>query len=76
MEYAAAVERAGGLPVLLPYRVDHGLIGQYVDLCDGFLFTGGDDLDPSLYGEPAFHPKASPLDAVRQNFEHGAAGRS
>src|SRR5436305_13925217 len=30
MTYAAAVEKAGGLPLLLPFAVDHTLIPQYV----------------------------------------------
>jgi putative glutamine amidotransferase len=69
MDYAAAVEQAGGLPVLLPYRVDHALVPQYVDLCDGILFTGGNDLDPALYGESQWHPKAERIDPARQSFE-------
>ena len=32
MNYAAAVERAGGLPVLIPHACDHSLIPRYVDL--------------------------------------------
>src|SRR5437879_13268155 len=46
MNYAAAVERAGGLPVLIPHGVDHALIPQYVDLLDGICFTGGDGMNP------------------------------
>jgi putative glutamine amidotransferase len=69
MNYAAAVERAGGLPLLLPFRVDQALIPQYVDLLDGILFTGGDDLDPTLWGESEYHPKAVRIDPYRQSFE-------
>jgi len=67
--YAEAVEKGGGTPILLPYRVDHALVPQYVDLCAGILFTGGNDLDPSLYGEPEWHPKAVKIDPARQAFE-------
>lgn len=66
--YAAAVEKAGGTPLLLPYKVDVALIPQYVDLIDGMLFSGGDDLDPSLWGE-SYHPKVNPIDPARQRFE-------
>jgi len=66
--YCTAVEKAGGLPLLLPYRTDLSLIGRYVDLIDGIVFSGGDDLDPALYGE-ARHPKAIPIDPARQTFE-------
>jgi putative glutamine amidotransferase len=68
IRYAQAIERAGGLPLLLPYKIDHGLIPRYVHLIDGILFSGGNDLDPSLYGQP-WHPKAQPIDPERQKFE-------
>jgi putative glutamine amidotransferase len=66
--YAQSVEAAGGLPILLPYKTDLSLIPQYVDLIDGFLFTGGNDLDPVTYGQ-SWHPKAEHVDPARQNFE-------
>src|SRR5439155_3780178 len=69
MTYAASVEKAGGLPLLLPYRVDHALIPQYVDLLDGILFSGGNDLCPTLYGQPEWHPNAVKIDPHRQDFE-------
>ena len=68
MAYSTAVEKAGGLPLLLPYRTDVSLIPQFVDLLDGVLFSGGNDLDPALYGE-TYHPKAAPIDPDRQRFE-------
>jgi len=66
--YAKAVELAGGLPLLLPYKTDVSLVGEYVDLVDGMLFSGGNDLDPALYGE-SWHPKAAHIDPDRQRFE-------
>src|SRR5438045_3853277 len=39
--YATAVEKGGGLPILLPYRADLSLVSQYADLIDGMLFSGG-----------------------------------
>ena len=68
VEYAKAVEKAGGIPVLLPYRTELGLIPRLLDRIDGVLLTGGYDLDPSLYGQQ-WHPKAQRLDPVRQAFE-------
>jgi putative glutamine amidotransferase len=68
MAYAKSVELAGGLPFLLPYRSDLSLIPEFVDALDGILFSGGNDLDPSLYGE-TYHPKAEPIDPDRQRFE-------
>ena len=68
MTYAAAVERAGGLPLLLPYAVDHALIPQYVDLCAGICFSGGNDMNPVRYGEE-WHPKVARMDERREKFE-------
>ncbi len=67
--YAEAIERAGGLPILLPFRVDCSHVAQYVDLCDGLLFSGGNDLDPSLYCNESWHPKAAKIEPARQRFE-------
>ena len=66
--YAKAVELAGGLPLLIPYQTDLSLIPQIVDQFDGILFSGGNDLDPALYGQQ-WHPKAQRIDPARQKFE-------
>ncbi len=68
MAYAKAVEKAGGLPVLFAYRTELELIPQLLDHVDGVLLTGGNDLDPSLYGEK-WHPQAQHIDPQRQIFE-------
>src|SRR5437016_497924 len=68
MTYAAAVEKAGGLPLLLPFAVDHALIPQYVDLLDGICFTGGNDMNPARFGEE-WHPKVARMDKRREEFE-------
>ena len=69
MTYAAAVERGGGLPLLLPFAVDPALIPQYVDELDGICFSGGNDMDPTLYGDECWHPKCIKMDPRRQTFE-------
>jgi len=66
--YAKAIELAGGLPLLFPYKTDISLIPQYVDLVDGMLFSGGNDLDPALYGQ-SWHEKAERIDPDRQRFD-------
>lgn len=67
-DYVASVEKAGGLPLAIPYGVIHELIPQLVAHLDGILFTGGNDLDPALYGQ-TWHPKAVKVDPARQAFE-------
>src|SRR3954471_19624235 len=66
--YSTAVEKAGGLPLMLPYRSDLSLIPQYVDLIDGMIFSGGNDLDPRRWDEE-YHPRTSPIDPLREKFE-------
>jgi putative glutamine amidotransferase len=68
VSYAKAIELAGGLPILLPYKSDLSLVSDYADRMDGVLFSGGPDLNPALYGD-ALHPRAEPIDPDRQNFE-------
>ncbi|HQY87176.1 MAG TPA: gamma-glutamyl-gamma-aminobutyrate hydrolase family protein, partial [Tepidisphaeraceae bacterium] len=65
--YTIAIEKAGGLPIMLPYRSD-ALIENYVDLCDGFVLSGGDDYDPTPWGESR-HPKAVAMDPAREKFD-------
>ncbi len=45
------LELASDLPITLSLTEDAGGISQLVSLCDGFLFTGGQDVSPELYGE-------------------------
>lgn len=49
--YAQGLEDAGAIPVILPLTSDEEALARYVQLFDGFLFPGGHDLDPALYGE-------------------------
>lgn len=53
--YLDAVRRFGGMPLILPTEGDLEELEALVDLCDGILLTGGDDLDPSLYGEEVWN---------------------
>lgn len=49
--YAAAVYRAGGLPVAIPAFVEEPYLDDYLDMVDGLLLIGGPDIPPSFYGE-------------------------
>ncbi len=46
-----AVQEAGGIAVVLPPTSDATAIERLLDTLDGFLFTGGRDIDPAHYGE-------------------------
>ena len=47
-EYVHAVEKAGGLPVLL---APGGEVTPHLDRIDGLMLSGGSDVDPAIYGE-------------------------
>lgn len=66
MTYVQAIQKAGGVPVLLPPSIES--IPQYARRFDAFVFTGGDDPRTEAFGEPT-HPKATPLHPLRQAFE-------
>lgn len=48
--YADAVQRAGGLPVVIPPTDDVELIRATVERCDGMVLLGGGDVSPANYG--------------------------
>lgn len=49
-DYADAVVKAGGIPLLLPPVADRNAVTRYVEICDGFILSGGGDINPILYG--------------------------
>lgn len=50
--YVHSVERAGGIPLLLPVVADAETRERYLAIIDGLLITGGDEgVNPQLYGE-------------------------
>ena len=65
--YATAVAAAGGVPILLPFGEGVDAAAQ-VDLCDGLILGGGNDPDPSVWGEE-WHPAAVPADPRREQQE-------
>ena len=67
-DYAAALEAAGGLPVLLPLTDERGTLSELARRLDGLLLSGGHDVDPELYGE-ALLPCCGPLSPAKDRME-------
>jgi putative glutamine amidotransferase len=68
-EYADAVQRAGGIALLLPpdpRAVEHP--EELLDLLDGLILAGGSDIDPGSYGE-ATHAETINTNPERDVFE-------
>ena len=51
--YVKAVMEAGGIPVLLPNSTDLSCVEEIAAGLDGFLLSGGGDVDPALFGQRA-----------------------
>jgi putative glutamine amidotransferase len=54
-DYHKSVAANGGLPIILPY-IDSKIAIELVKMCDGIILSGGEDVDPSFYGQdPHLH---------------------
>jgi putative glutamine amidotransferase len=76
--YPEAIERAGGIPVIVPLLRPEA-IGSLLDRVDGVCLPGGPDLQPSVYGEEP-HPQLGPteprVDAVELALVRAADRRN
>ena len=74
--YATAVQRAGGMALVL--APDDALAQgpeEVLDLLDGLVLAGGGDIDPASYGARP-HPETGDTCPARDRFELGVAGRA
>lgn len=55
VEYTRAVEKNGGIPIVIPFTEDFAVLRESLGICHGVLLPGGIDSDPALFGEPV-HP--------------------
>lgn len=67
MTYAQAIERGGGMPVVLPPSPPEVIPGLLARL-DGVCLSGGPDLDPEAYGARA-HAELGPTEPALDAFE-------
>lgn len=51
--YFDSLKAAGAIPVMLPLHLEEDEFEQIKDFFDGWLFTGGHDVNPKVYGEKA-----------------------
>ncbi|HUF93818.1 MAG TPA: gamma-glutamyl-gamma-aminobutyrate hydrolase family protein [Candidatus Limnocylindria bacterium] len=66
--YLRAVEGAGGIPVLLPPHLSEQARRALWERLDGVLLTGGGDIDPARFNEPA-HPAVAEVSTLRDALE-------
>lgn len=70
--YFDSITAAGGIPVIVPIIDDEDSVSDLLDRLDGFVLTGGADLDPRNDG---FHMHSSikPMEARRERFDRRLA---
>jgi len=63
-----AVTEVGGVPVLLPPIKSEEDVERFFDIVDGFIFTGGSDINPATYGQEK-HETTNILPERREEFD-------
>lgn len=66
--YWESVASAGGTPIILPPVNSPEVVNHYLEVCDGFILSGGDDIDPAFWGEDP-EPGLGEIDPLRDRFE-------
>lgn len=64
----SSVERANGLPMIIPLGLSENTLRELYARCDGVLFSGGGDIDPTHYSATT-HEKIDGVDAERDRVE-------
>jgi putative glutamine amidotransferase len=67
MKYLVAIDRAGGLPVVLP-PLDAADVPPLLERLDGLCLSGGPDMDPGTYGG-RYHPQLGPIEPELDQWE-------
>ena len=62
--YSQAVSKAGGVPVIIPTVSSAKEAEAVLAILDGIVFSGGEDLNPALYGEEVWNETVF-VDSVR-----------
>jgi putative glutamine amidotransferase len=68
VNYVRSTEGAGLVPVVVPPLRSAADVEAILDRCGGLILTGGDDVDPALYGEVA-HPTTGAPNVLRDQTE-------
>ncbi len=68
--YINAVQKSGGIPLIIPVSINEENIRRQIELLDGIIISGGVDVNPILYNEEptkemgCFHPDTDEFDLI------------
>jgi putative glutamine amidotransferase len=68
ISYLQAIEAAGGVPALIHHTNDPEVLATHYERCDGLIFAGGTDIDPSCYAAQP-HPRLETPDPRQDALE-------
>lgn len=68
LTYVDAVRKAGGIPLIIPVSGDSTQLADVLEIIDGIIFTGGEDVNPIRYGESE-HPKLEKYSDIRDEYD-------
>ena len=68
MQYAEAISKGGGTPVLIPVLADSVVLRDLLCRLDGIILSGGEDVAPARYGE-APHEKLGKVNEYRDTHD-------
>jgi putative glutamine amidotransferase len=68
LNYIGSIEDAGGVPCIIPYIKDQGLISHYCEMLDGLMLIGGADVAPERYRQEPLPSEFAPT-PERDEFE-------
>jgi putative glutamine amidotransferase len=72
VSYTEAIELAGGVPLIVPLTRDKNVLDHFLETCDGWLVTGGGDVEAKFYAPDmpaAQRKKISGADKMRDEME-------
>ena len=68
-DYILSVIRNGGIPFIIPFNENEEVIKAQMEMIDGLLLSGGQDVAPGNYGEEPT-PKLGDIFPERDDFEY------
>lgn len=67
-DYIKSIREVGGIPFIIPLDEDKDNISDYIEIIDGLVLSGGEDINPKYFGEEP-NLNIGEIDGNRDKFE-------